>query len=375
MTLTVRRQHVGQQRRVDEVARVEVPAGHRHRVRDEVRALVEVVAVGQAVIDAPQAQPRRHEQDQPEPDDGARSDGASSAATGVSCVAVKAASRLAAPYSALTSVRPSTAISLEQPLARRARTSCGSSRAAWCARARARRRRTPRGPAPPAGGRCCRTSATARRPRRRRTRRARSARCRCGSPGRARTRSASENVIDACPVPPGDHGDGASSSVPAHAPSRAARRSCSAFSSGIVGAYQSLVCSKHSRGPDDLLALIERPRGAAAHGRAPVARRVRPARAPRRERPGVPARARRAAAQGPGRHGATARRRRGRRARTPRTRSVRPPAPSVCFTHRRRRGGPARGHGGRRRDPGGAARTPERGRTPHPARTALKLPV
>ena len=60
------------------------------------------------------------------------------------------------------------------------------------------------------------------------------------------------------PVPPGDQGEGASSSIPCPGALRAASRSCSAVNSGIVGAYQSLVRSNHSRGPDHLPAVDER---------------------------------------------------------------------------------------------------------------------
>ena len=65
-----RRQQVRQRGRVDEVAGVEVPAGHRHRVRDEVRALVEVVGVRQPVAEAPEPQHRRDDQDQREDERG-----------------------------------------------------------------------------------------------------------------------------------------------------------------------------------------------------------------------------------------------------------------------------------------------------------------
>ena len=65
-----RRQQVRQRGRVDEVAGVEVPAGHRHRVRDEVRALVEVVGVRQPVAEAPEPQRRRDHQDQREDERG-----------------------------------------------------------------------------------------------------------------------------------------------------------------------------------------------------------------------------------------------------------------------------------------------------------------
>ena len=70
ITRQPRRQQVRQRGRVDEVAGVEVPAGHRHRVRDEVRALVEVVRVRQAVAEAPEPQRRGDDQDQREDERG-----------------------------------------------------------------------------------------------------------------------------------------------------------------------------------------------------------------------------------------------------------------------------------------------------------------